>query len=58
MAKLYYKYGTMGSGKSLSLLRVRYNYSERGMNTLVLKPIVDSRDGLEECIIKSRTGQK
>ena len=46
----------MGSGKSLDLIRVAYNYKERGMNVLVFKPIVDTRDGIEDCIISSRTG--
>lgn len=56
MAKLHFKHGTMGSGKSLDLIRVAYNYRERGMNIIVMKPIVDDRDGCNRCIIKSRTG--
>ena len=56
MAKLYFKTGTMGGGKSLDLIRTAYNYKERGMNVLVFKPIVDTRDGIEDCIISSRTG--
>lgn len=56
MAKLYYYYGVMGSGKSLDLIRTAYNYKERGMNVLVFKPIVDTRGGTKDCVIKSRTG--
>lgn len=56
MAKLHFINGVMGSGKSLDLIRVAYNYKERGMNVLVFKPIVDTRDGIEDCIISSRTG--
>lgn len=56
MAKLHFINGVMGSGKSLDLIRVAYNYKERGMNILIFKPIIDTRDGLEDCIISSRTG--
>ncbi len=54
MAKLYFKYGTMGSGKSLELIRVSYNYIERGQNILLLSSSLDTRSGKN--IIKSRTG--
>lgn len=54
MAKLYFNYGVMGSGKSLDLIRTAYNYKERGMNPIVLKPSKDTREG-EEPKIKSRT---
>lgn len=56
MAKMYVKFGTMGSGKSLDLIRAVYNYTERGMNTLVFKPSLDTRDGNDFCVVKSRTG--
>lgn len=56
MAKLHFINGVMGSGKSLDLIRVAYNYKERGMNVLVFKPIIDTRDGIDECVIASRTG--
>lgn len=56
MAKLHFINGVMGSGKSLDLIRVAYNYKERGMNALVFKPIIDTRDGVKECVIASRTG--
>ena len=55
MAKLYFKYGTMGSGKSLEILRVAYNYIERGQNILLLTSALDNRDGINEKI-KSRIG--
>lgn len=43
MAKLYFRYGTMNSGKSRQLVSVFYNYKERGMNTYVMKPKVDTK---------------
>lgn len=55
MAKLYFKYGTMGSGKSLEILRVAYNYIERGQNILLLTSSLDNRDGINKKI-KSRSG--
>jgi thymidine kinase len=45
MAKLYFYYSSMNAGKSTSLLQSSYNYKERGMNTLVLAPILDDRYG-------------
>lgn len=58
MAKLYFKTGTMGSGKSRDLRRVTFNYIERGMNILTFKPILDTRDGVKDCFITSRDGDK
>ena len=55
MAKIYGKFGVMGSGKSLDMIRAIYNYKERGMDVLVFKPSIDTREG-SECVIKSRTG--
>ena len=43
MAKLYFYYSSMNAGKSTALLQSSYNYKERGMNTLVLAPILDNR---------------
>jgi len=43
MAKLYFRYGTVNSGKSTSLLQVAHNYEERGMSVLVLKPGIDTK---------------
>src|ERR1035437_11073219 len=55
MSKLYFKCGTMGSGKTLELLRVAYNYIERGQNVLLFTSSLDTRDGINNKI-KSRTG--
>lgn len=54
MAKLYFRYGAMGSSKTANALMVDYNYYERGKKSLLLKPILENRDG--EKIIKSRIG--
>jgi thymidine kinase len=54
MAKLYFRYGTMGSTKTLSLLTTAYNFEEKNIPFMVLKPSIDTRDG--ENIIKSRIG--
>ena len=54
MAKLYFRYGAMGSSKTANALMVHYNYYERGANALLLKPRLENRDG--EKIIKSRIG--
>ena len=45
MAKLYFRYGVMGSSKTANALMVRYNYEERGQDALLVKPAVDQRDG-------------
>jgi thymidine kinase len=54
MAKLYYRYSTMGAGKSLDLLKVAYNYDERGMRTLIFNSELDTRFGQER--VASRAG--
>ena len=54
MAKLYFRYGAMGSSKTANALMVHYNYLERGSNAVLLKPKLENRDG--EKIIKSRIG--
>lgn len=46
MAKLYFRYGTMGSGKSIDLLKVAYNYEERNQKCLVVVPELDNRYGV------------
>lgn len=43
MAKLHFKYGAMNSGKSDTLIKTAYNYAERGLPTLTVKPAVDSK---------------
>ena len=45
MSKLYFIYGAMNSGKSTHLMQVAYNYEERGMNVLLLKPEIDEKGG-------------
>ena len=54
MSKLYFRYGTMGSTKTLNLLTTAYNFEERNINFICLRPSVDNRDGAD--IIKSRVG--
>ncbi|MDX9887995.1 MAG: thymidine kinase [Anaerovoracaceae bacterium] len=54
MAQLYYRYSTMNAGKSIELIKVAYNYEERGKNVLTLMPGVDSRYGVG--LITSRVG--
>lgn len=53
MAKLYFRYGAMNSGKSTSLLQAAYNYEERGHRVLLAKPAVDTKG--DELIV-SRLG--
>ena len=43
MAKLYFRYGAMNSGKSTGLLQTAYNYEERGQRVLLLKAVVDTK---------------
>lgn len=45
MAKLYFKYGAMNCGKTTALLQAAFNYKEKGMRTLVIKPTTDSKGG-------------
>ena len=54
MAKLYFRYGAMGSSKTANAIMVQYNYHERGQNALMIKPQLDVRDG--ERIVGSRSG--
>lgn len=54
MAKLYFKYGAMGSSKTAQALITKFNYEERGMKVWLIKPALDDRDGA--VIIKSRIG--
>ena len=53
MAKLYFQYGAMNSGKTTALLQVAFNYKERGMRVLILKPSIDTKGS--DCIV-SRLG--
>ncbi len=54
MAKLYFKYGAMGSSKTAQALITKFNYEERGMMVWLIKPSTDTRDG--EHILASRIG--
>ena len=54
MAKLYFKYGAMGSSKSAQALITRFNYEERGMKVWLIKPETDTRDGV--VTVSSRIG--
>ncbi|WP_194763766.1 thymidine kinase [Microbacterium sp. UFMG61] len=53
MAKLYFRYGAMNSGKSTSLLQAAYNYEERGQHVLLAKPAIDTKGASQ---IDSRLG--
>ena len=46
MAKLYFYYSSMNAGKTTALLQSSYNYKERGMNTMVMAPLLDDRFGV------------
>ncbi|MBE6933897.1 MAG: thymidine kinase [Ruminococcaceae bacterium] len=54
MAKLYFKYGAMGSSKSAQALITKYNYEENDMSVWLIKPSADTRDGAD--ILRSRIG--
>ncbi len=54
MAKLYFKYGAMGSSKTAQALITKFNYEERNMSVWLIKPSVDDRDGAD--IVRSRIG--
>lgn len=54
MAKLYFRYGSMGSSKTANALMVAYNYQEKGQRALLAKPALDNRDG--DGVMASRIG--
>ena len=54
MAKLYFKYGAMGSSKTAQALITKYNYEENGLKVWLIKPSADVRDGVN--ILRSRIG--
>lgn len=62
MAKLYFKFGTMGSSKTANALMTRFNYQEKDKSVWLIKPETDTRDdivnpdGTKTAIIKSRIG--
>jgi thymidine kinase len=56
LAKLYFRYGTMNSGKSIEVLRVAHNYEEQGKKVLLLTSVVDDRFGVGKVV--SRIGMQ
>ena len=54
MAKLYFRHGTMSSGKTLNLLAVAHNYEQKGERIVVIRPRLDERFGAET--VASRVG--
>ena len=54
MAKLYFKYGAMGSSKTAQALITKYNYEENDLKVWLIKPSADTRDGLD--VLRSRIG--
>ncbi|MDQ1910664.1 thymidine kinase [Paenibacillus sp. GD4] len=56
MAKLYFRYGTMNSGKSIEVLRTAHNYEEQGKKVLLFTPLVDDRYGVGT--VASRIGMQ
>ena len=55
MAKLYFRYGAMGCGKTMQLLQVAFNYEERGQKVLVTKPSIDTKANTS---VETRIGPK
>ena len=43
MAKLYFRYGAMNSGKTTALLQTAHNYEEQGMKIIIIKPMIDTK---------------
>jgi len=43
MAKLYFRYGAMNSGKTTAIIQVAHNYEERGMKVILIKPLLDTK---------------
>lgn len=59
MAKLYFKYGAMGSSKSANALMCKFNYEQKGFKVLLMKPSLDTRDNDgSETFVASRIGLK
>ena len=56
MSKLYFRYGAMNSGKSTHLMQVAYNYEERGMNIVIMKPQIDSKGGEYRMLVIPKKG--
>ena len=47
MAKLYFRYGAMGCGKTRDIIKVWYNYQEKGKNAIIIKPGEDTNEPVE-----------
>ncbi|MHB9782358.1 thymidine kinase [Streptococcus sp. 10F2] len=56
MAQLYFKYGTMNSGKTIEILKVAHNYEEQGKRVLIMTSALDTRDGVG--MVSSRIGMR
>ena len=56
MAQLYYRYGTMNSGKTIEILKVAYNYEEQGKSVVIMTSALDTRDGVG--YVSSRIGMR
>ncbi|BAQ24212.1 thymidine kinase [Streptococcus troglodytae] len=56
MAQLYYKYGTMNSGKTIEILKVAHNYEEQGKPVVIMTSSLDTRDGFG--VVASRIGMR
>ena len=56
MPRLYFKYGTMGSSKSAQALMCKFNYEQKGMKVMLVKPALDTRDDGQERMVRSRIG--
>ena len=54
MGRMYFRYGAMGASKTAQALITQYNYQERGLNVLLIKPAMDTRDGVTT--LRSRIG--
>jgi len=48
LAQLYFKYGTMNSGKSFEIIKVAHNYEEQGKPVLIFTPVIDTRNGVDK----------
>lgn len=56
MAKLYFRYGTMNSGKTRQLMSVWYNYYEKGMHAFIMKPSIDTKG--DDCVVPRNSEAK
>ena len=56
VAQLYYKYGTMNSGKTIEILKVAHNYEEQGKPVVIMTSALDTRDAFG--VVSSRIGMR